>query len=102
MFVKTAVTFENHIFCHFWQFLAILDIPDGSFEFIIFFVFLGYHDMLGLHTTLNLCHHHKKVPKDSRLLKKITFWLFLAVLDDPDGSFEVLIISDWFHQAACM
>ena len=43
----------------------------------------------------------KKSVKTAVSFENYPFYLFgpfLAILDIPDGSFEILIVSDWFHQ----
>ena len=57
---------------------------------------LCYLYILGVQNTMSLFHNTKKciILQFPYLL----FWLFSALLKVPGDSFEVLIVSDWFHK----
>ena len=52
----------------------------------------------GVQNILSLSHNPGTSVHDCRLFVKSPFCRFLAVFDVPEGSFEVLIICDWFHK----
>ena len=60
--------------------------------------FTRYPDMWEVHNNLSLSHNLEKMHQDCRLLWKSHIWLFQALMDVPDKSWEVLIVSDWFHK----
>ena len=95
-FIKTAVSFENYPFSNFgpfwrswrllWSFHCLQLGPSAT------------QTCEKSRTTLVSPITLKKVRQDCCLLWKSPIWLFWALLDVPDGSLEVFMVSDWFHK----
>ena len=95
--VKTSIFFENHPFWPFWTFLTA--------QFKSFFVSDWFHK---LPCRVRSPEQLKSLPKPLKKCVKAAvsfenhpFYLFgpfLFFFDIPDGSFEILNVSDWFHQ----
>ena len=94
-FINTAVSVAKYffflLFSPFCHFLIFLTAPlKSSLSLIDSIKYLDMYNLVSLSI----------LPKvlDCCLLKKSPIWLFLPVLEIPDGSFEV---SNWFHELTC-
>ena len=85
--------------CPFWLFLTFLTASLMSSLSLIGSI--SYPDMWEVQNTLNFSHYlEKSVSRLQPPLKipLLPFWSVLAVLDVPDVSFEVFIVSDYFQK----
>ena len=84
--------FENPPFDNFC--LLCLTFLMAPMKYLLYLIVsMRYPDMQGVQNTLSLSKPLEKV----YLLWKSPFWPILMIWAVPDGSLEVLIVSDWFH-----